>query len=922
MKMNYFGIVFALLLGSMVSTPATQEERELPETPHPAPVRGPAPDNMPVKGALPGQSGVPKALLGPIAPAGSQPTGALSGRIVFTSGGHGLAWDGASWTTGRGVNWEMVEDYGNVDQMSMFAYYCFNAGATVVAMRPIGNQTNEVVLDNVDPEVTFQGAWADSVFTNYYGNAGDVPYRFTSVAATETATATYVPNIPVAGFYPVYTWVWHSTNRTSQLYRVRHTGGESQVRVPHYLVGGGWVYLGTYYFAAGSDAARGAVVISNLAPSPGVGSAVIADAIRFGNGMGSIARGGGVSGHPREHECARYWIQSSLGRGSPTWIYDDPALIDSDDNVSAPIRMAREMNEEAAGNFYQRIYIGFHSNASGLGTNSSARGDIGLYNNDNLFPGTATSNQFRLAEIIATNVNNALKRITVPPFEVPWLNNRSSLTYARTDFAFGEIRGDRLGYEMDATIIEVAFHDNVSDARLMRDPKVRNWIARASYQAVVHYMHQFDAVPLNFLPEPPRHVRAVATANGIQVRWDAPVAEFSTGTPAGFVVYRSTDGYGFGEPVAVAGGGASMIEFTNVLADTDYYFRVAAVNAGGESFPSETVGCRRASNPAHSRVLFVNGFDRFDRTTNLRQNPTGAYAPPGNSGAMERVIPRSNNSFDYVVPHGKAISAAGLPFDSCSRPSVTNHQVALTNYDIVIWACGQSLTNTFRAPERNVVTAFQNGGGHFFLTGSEVAWDLDRAAGPAAADRAFLNNQLHADLGPDANNNSSNYTFAAVAGTIFEGNSGGAFDDGNQGIYWVKTPDVLVPTGSGATAALVYGGGGGKVAGIQYAGASGGRVVYWGFPFETVTDEAIRADYMADVLRFFARPPRFERVSFGAGPSVRLWLNGDPGEYTLQTSPDLINWAFWTNVQMGLQPIEISDDSFTSAPRRFYRALR
>ena len=74
--------------------------------------------------------------------------------------------------------------------MSMFAYYCFNAGATVVAMRPIGNQTNEVVLDNVDPEVTFQGAWADSVFTNYYGNAGDVPYRFTSVAATETATAT------------------------------------------------------------------------------------------------------------------------------------------------------------------------------------------------------------------------------------------------------------------------------------------------------------------------------------------------------------------------------------------------------------------------------------------------------------------------------------------------------------------------------------------------------------------------------------------------------------------------------------------------------------------------------------------------------------------------------------------------------------
>lgn len=61
-----------------------------------------------MKGALPGQSGVPKALLADCAGPG-RPTGALSGRIVFTSGGHGLAgW--ASWTTGRGVNWEMVED--------------------------------------------------------------------------------------------------------------------------------------------------------------------------------------------------------------------------------------------------------------------------------------------------------------------------------------------------------------------------------------------------------------------------------------------------------------------------------------------------------------------------------------------------------------------------------------------------------------------------------------------------------------------------------------------------------------------------------------------------------------------------------------------------------------------------------------------
>ena len=80
--------------------------------------------------------------------AARQCSGSLSGRIVFTCGGHGWAWDGNHWTTGRGVGQEMNEDYGNLDQMNFFVPYAFNAGATVVAFRPIGFQPNEVVLDN------------------------------------------------------------------------------------------------------------------------------------------------------------------------------------------------------------------------------------------------------------------------------------------------------------------------------------------------------------------------------------------------------------------------------------------------------------------------------------------------------------------------------------------------------------------------------------------------------------------------------------------------------------------------------------------------------------------------------------------------------------------------------------------------------
>ena len=796
---------------------------------------------------------LPRAV-GPIAPASGQPAGALAGRIVFTSAGHGWTAGSSSWALGRPLLLEMNEDYGNLDQMTMFATYCFNAGATVVPFRPIGFQTNEVLLDNDDAGVTFAGSWSVSTSTIFYGSAGDAPYRFATVAASETATATYVPSIPVAGFYPVYTWVRHGSDRTSQLYRIRHTGGESLVRVPHYMVGNGWVYLGTYYFNASDSAALGAVVISNLQPTPNVGTVVIADAIRFGNGMGDVDRGFGVSSYPREEECSRYWVHRALGQGQSSSLYDGSST-DTDDNVGTPPRMAREMNRETSENMFKRVYIGFHSNAGG------GRGVTGLYNNDTLFTGTSTPNQVRLAQLTGLEINNDLVGIGTPPLEVGWYNRGSSVTYARSDYAFGEIRGDTLNQEMDATIIEVAFHDDASDAKLMRDPKVRDWVARASYQAVVRYMNQFDGLALNFLPEPPGNVRAIAATNGIVVSWTPPVAQAGSGTAAGYVVYRSTDGYGFGEPVAVSGVGTLSMTLTNLGADTDFFVRVAAMNAGGESLPSETVACRRASDPATKTALLVNGFDRFDRFINLRQTPSGNYKPPGhsgNSGTIDRVMARGNNAFDYVVPHAKAVSSSGLAYDSCQNEAVASGLVGLAAYPIVIWASGQESTSdeTFSSLEQARVIAYLIAGGSLFVSGSDIAYDLDRASGPTAADRSFLNNWLHAHLSSDAQDNSLSYTFIPGAYSIFAGNSSADFDDGTKGIYAVRTPDVLTPDGVGTIPALSYRDGLGGAAAIQYDGsAGGGRVVLLGSPFETIVSGARRDEFMADILAFLSLPP-------------------------------------------------------------------
>jgi len=88
-----------------------------------------------------------------------------------------------------------------------------------------------------------------------------------------------------------------------------------------------------------------------------------------------------------------------------------------------------------------------------------------------------------------------------------------------------------------------------------------------------------------------------------------------------------------------------------------------------------------------------------------------------------------------------------MPFDSCSRQAVANYQVARGKYQIVVWEAGQKLTNNFRVAERNGITNFLSMGGNLFVSGADLAWDLDRAAGPTAADRAFLNNWLHADFG-------------------------------------------------------------------------------------------------------------------------------------------------------------------------------
>ena len=792
---------------------------------------------------------------------GAQPEGVLSGKIVYTSGGHGIvANSSGNWGFQRPLLLNMVEDLGNQDQMTVFADYAFNAGATVVPFRPVGHQPNEIILDNDDAEVTFSGAWSNSSATIYFGDVGDVPYRFASTSATETAVATYRPNVSEAGFYPVYAWTRAGTDRASdQLYRVNHSGGSTEVTINHRMVGTGIIYLGTYYFEAGT---AGSVEISNR--SNDAGRVVIADMIRFGNGVGDINKGAGVSGRDRSDEASVYWIKWHVDHSQG--IPDSSYRTSSDDgtaNVGAPARYASYMNQSGEGSLSDRVYVGFHSNAGG----GSPRGVLGLYNGNNN-PSTKTPNQFLLANLLGREVNDDL--VDQNGLFEHNFDDDVIVTLDRSDIEFGEINNTIINNQFDATIVEVAYHDNQLDAELMRDANFRAAAARATVQGLVRYFNSVDAgaTPIIMAPGKVTGIRAVTAGSGsVTVSWVPPVANTYNGdTATGYMVYGSTNGYGFDGGTFVAGGAATSHTFTGLdLNEGPYYFKVVSINAGGAAPDSEVVAAKANLGPKD--ILIVNGFDRLSR----QQNPVQFGA--------ERVRPRESNSYDYVVQLASAIeaNAPDLVVDSTSNESLIAGNVQLADYAAVFWILGEESTidHTFDPTEQSLVSNYLASGGQLFVSGSEIGWDLDSQNNG----QAFFNNSLRADFVSD---DANTYNVQGAVGSIFEGLTF-SFDNGNQ-FYDVDFPDRISPLG-GATTALSYVGGSGGGAGIQYDSGAGTKVVTVAFPFETITSESVRNSFVGRVLDFFEFDVELSDLDVildnDNGPSVYT----ETGTWTTSTSP-------------------------------------
>jgi len=770
---------------------------------------------------------------GAVTQAARQPAGALSGVTVFVSCGHGWTATDSTWYLQRDVLKDMNEDHGNIDQLNQFVQYAFNAGATVVPFRPVGWQPIEIVLDNDDPGVTYTGSWDNGNSAKYYENGvtnSGIVYKWTSAAASETATARFTPNITVTGYYPVYCFTVAGSNRTLQTYRIKHSGGTSAVTIDHRLVGSGWIWMGDYYLVAGED---NYVEITNESTATG---AIVADAIRWGCGVGDIVRPGPgtVSGYSRDEECARYWANSELGNhavGFSDEIWTGGTGSDTDDNVRTAAKWAREMNVEPADlqtDRWKRIYLEFHTNA----TDGVARGQFCLITTLG-----ATTYQTQYATTLSNTVD-AEMTVLQNTFEHTWVD-RSYPTYT---YSYGAICTPANGDEFDATIVELAFHDNQEDAELLRDCRVRAAMARACVHGITKFLNSLPGsqVPLAYAPDTPRDLTVVDTGNGnVVLSWAPGLTDIARGDPAtGYVVYQSSNGRGFGNPIVLSDVQTTTI--SGLAPGETRYFRVAATNAGGESMPTEVLAVRRPAEGV-ANILVVNGFDRLRR----QMNPIETFTHPAAYAGkwIERQQWRKSNSYDYIIQHAEALAAGGYGFSSCTHAAVADSYVLLGNYDAVVWIGGvQSVEDyTFTTLEQSKVTTYLNNGGSLFVSGADLAYDLiNQTHGTSFAQDTLKFGYTAGDAGT--------YAVTAAAGSILADVAAFDFDPANGAAYEVREPDVLA-TRTGSVACLNYSGGTGGIAGVQYTGTVYNAVSF-GFPFETISSSATRAAVMERVIAF------------------------------------------------------------------------
>lgn len=813
----------------------------------------------------------------------------LQNRHITLWQSHGMYYN----QTAQRWEWQRARMFGTVEDLFPQSFILpfllpmlENAGANVLIPRERDTQKTEIIVDNnrsalgsTYKETDGDHPWEDGQAPGFahlkatYTN-GENPFNQGSFRQTTTLTRgkesriEWIPRVPATGDYAVYV-SYHSfpTSAEQAFYTIRHAGGETIVAVNQTMGGGTWIYLGSYRFKEGNgDENR--IMLTNR--SHKAGKVITADAVKIGGGMGNIARNPKespypveleTSGYPRFTEAARYWLQWA---GMPDSVYSETRYEnDYRDDIFARGKWVNQLKE--AGNIPIDLAFGFHTDA-GITPNDSLVGTLGIYMSKSN-EGTYTNGKSReTARDLTDRIQSQIVSDIRQTYDSRWTRRgmwNQSYIEARLP-------------DVPSMLLELLSHQNFADMRYGLDPNFRFLVSRAIYKGMLRHICFQNGQKAVVQPLPPQQIYTAFTAKDkVRIGWQAtPDTLEPSAQPTAYVIYTRKGDGGFDNGTLIRRNQAVM----PVTPGTIHSYKIVALNEGGSSFPSEIVSVYQPIGKEQGTVLIVNGFDRisgpdsfdnradstagflyakdrgvpylqdiafigdqyeFQRSEAWVSNDRNGFGDSYNNYAGQVI---AGNTFDYPSIHGEAIAKAGFAFVSCSRKSVEEGDIRISDYRIIDWILGKQRGPFFTPALRDSIQAFLNQGGNLLATGTYLVSGTRQNPDESA----FITSTLKGKLAS---------SHASRNGTIRSCPSPFPFIKGdfsfrmepNEYSYPIESVDGILPADSKAHTILRYpenniG------AGIVYEGSY--RTCLLGFPFEALATAQEREHLMGMILRF------------------------------------------------------------------------
>lgn len=850
----------------------------------------------------------------------------LSGRHIALWQSHGRYYEEQTkrWEWQRAQTFMTVEDmYTQSFVIPFLIPMLENAGAYVMTPRERDTQRHESVVDN-DPSFDSErtgltrrsgqyeesGDWkpAGVGFADkkalYIKN--DNPFKMGTARqcsiqkeGKELSVAQWTPEIAQRGKYAVYVSYKTLPNSSSYAhYSVKHMGGVSEFAVNQKMGGGTWIYLGTFEFEPDKGHC---VTLDNSVPEEKRNpqeNIITADAVRFGGGMGKIARGTedmdedewASSGLPSYTEGALYsmqWagIDSTIIRKHPDDYTNDFAdrgpwvSMMSGGSVVNP-------KEEGKGIPFD-LSFAFHSDA-GVFPNDSIVGTLTIYTLKNegsrKLPDGGDRMMCRdLCNYVQTQVVNDIRS----KYEPEWARREI------WDRSYSEARTSNV----PGMILELMSHQNFADMKYGHDPAFKFDVSRAAYKGILKFMSDRYGIPYEVQPLPISNFAAIAgNDNKVRLSWKPTIDTLEqTAVSKGYILYTRIDGGAFDEgrivdAVEISGRMQTSVE---IVPGHIYSYKVVAYNDGGKSFPSEILSVGIPENPkSDKKVLAVNNFYRvsapawFDTPEYAGFDFKSDRGVPylydisyigemyqfrrelewvddenpgfGASYTDEAGFQAAGNSFDYPYIHGKAILGNGYAFSSMGSDTFASDSTLRRGFWAMDLICGKQVSTSmgrgavedryevFPTELQEAIKKFTSRGGNVIISGSNIGTDVWDKVYPVKKDslftlssKRFVENVLGYRWITNYASRSGLVKTMPGKKDIDTSPSSPTFSfytEANEKTYCVETPDGILPADKNGTTFLRY-----ADTDISAAVCSDQdiyKTISYGFPLEVLIDES------------------------------------------------------------------------------------